>query len=95
MGKERIRALATIGLKAEEPGVIEFAKEEGIDIIVIPEEEILKVEDLFPASDFVKKTVGVSAVAEPSAYLASGEGARILEKQAEDGITMAIYRMKI
>lgn len=93
--QERIRAIATIGLKAEEQEIRDFAKEMGLKLIIIQENEIAKVEYLFPASDFVKQTVGVSAVAEPCAYIATGEGTKILEKQAEDGITMAIYRMKI
>ena len=93
--QERVRAIATIGLKAEDQEIRDFAKEEGLKIIIIQENEIAKVEYLFPASDFVKQTVGVSSVAEPSAYIATGEGTKILEKQAEDGITMAIYRMKI
>ena len=93
--QERVRAIATIGIKAEDQEIRDFAKEEGLKIIIIPENEITNVEYLFPASDFVKQTVGVSAVAEPSAYIATGEGTKILEKQAENGITMAIYRMKI
>lgn len=92
--KERIGIIATIGLKAEEPGIREFAKQENLRITIIPEEEIVKVESLFPGSDFVKQTVGVASVAEPCAYLASKEGTMVIDRQAEDGVTMAIYRVK-
>jgi len=92
--KERIGVIATIGLKAEEPGIREFARQENLRITIVPEEEIAKVEELFPGSEFVRQTVGVTSVAEPCAYIASKQGTMVLDRQAEDGVTMAIYKVK-
>ncbi len=92
---ERVHFIATIGLKAQEPGLRDFATREKLKIQIVSEEEVAKVEHLFAASEFVKQAVGISSVAEPCAYLGSGKGTKILERQAENGVTVAIYRKKL
>ncbi|MGL5351076.1 MAG: cobalt-precorrin 5A hydrolase [Cetobacterium sp.] len=87
-----IKHFATVDLKADEAGLIELAKELGKDLKIISRDEILKVENMFEGSDFVKKEIGVRAVSEPCAYLSSSKDGKFIEMKAKkDGMTISIY----
>ena len=84
-----IKQVASIDIKAEEPGLKEFCKNHGWELVTYSAFELEQVKGKFSSSDFVKDTTGVDNVCERSAVLASG-GELIEEKMAGDGITMAI-----
>ena len=87
-----IKHFATVDLKADEVGLIELAKELDRELKIIGRDEILKIEDMFDGSDFVKKEIGVRAVSEPCAYLSSKKDGKFVEMKAKkDGMTISIY----
>lgn len=92
---ESIKKIATVDVKADEIGLIDFAGELKKELIIISREDIKKVEDRFKGSDFVKKQIGVSCVSEPCALLASNGNGKFLEqKHIYNGITISIYEEK-
>ncbi len=92
--KEAIKVVATVPLKANEKGILELVKNLETELKIIPFDEIKKIENKFEGSSFVKSITGVSAVAEPSSFIAAQEPEIILKKQALDGVTIAIVKDK-
>ena len=86
-----VGAVATIDIKAEEPGIKSLAEYWKVPLITYEATLLEKVQGDFASSEFVKKTVGVDSVAERSAVLAAGSGSKlIVGKQAENGMTIAV-----
>lgn len=92
-----IKKFATVDLKADEEGILNGIKEFGFhEIEIISRDKILEIEEQFEGSEFVKKEIGVSAVSEPCAFLAStGDGKFIEKKFRYTGVTVSIYEEKI
>lgn len=90
-----IRVLASAWVKEDEAGLLSACEELGKNITFFKKEEILEVEKILEIqekSEFVKKQIGVSAVSEPCAYLASNKnGDFIVRKLKNNGITISIY----
>lgn len=88
---DSITAIATIDIKAEEPGLVELSEELSVPLITFDSEVLAKVEGDYSKSEFVKTKVGVDNVCERAAVLAAGYGCElILKKTARDGVTLAI-----
>lgn len=85
-----IKSIATVDVKKDEQGIHEACQYFGCSIQIYGREEISRVQENFSASDFVKSSIGVSAVCEPCAYLAGGE--IIVSKTAKNGITIAVAK---
>lgn len=85
---ERICAIATIDLKADEKGLLGFCEKHDLRISAYTAQELMDVEGDFSSSDFVKSVTGVDNVCERSAVKCSG-GRLILRKTAADGVTVA------
>ncbi|MDO4634176.1 MAG: cobalt-precorrin 5A hydrolase [Eubacteriales bacterium] len=84
-------AIASIDLKAEEEGLLAFAKKTGLPFLTFSAEELQAVNGEFSASAFVQSITGVDNVCERSAMLAVGEGGRLIQKKtAQDGVTVAL-----
>ncbi|UTC66523.1 MULTISPECIES: cobalt-precorrin 5A hydrolase [unclassified Treponema] len=83
-----VKAIASIELKQNEKGLLDFAKELNISPVFFSESQIEKIEDNFEKSDFVKKTVGVYNVSAPSAFLLGGK--IILDKFKHEGVTVSV-----
>ena len=80
--------IASIDLKAGEPGILELCRECGIPFETFTAEELKAVPGAFTTSAFVKDTTGVDNVCERSAVLAGG---RLIEKKhAGAGVTIAL-----
>ena len=93
-----VKKIATVDVKENEQGLIDATKFLNLDLEIISRDEIKKVQNQFEGSDFVEKTVGVSAVSEPVALLSStGNGKFLVMKAKYNGITISIYEeeMKI
>lgn len=91
--KESILKVASIDLKAEEPGILEYCRRQKIEFSVYSTEELRRVEGHFSESDFVKRTTGIGNVCERSAVCADDSGAQgklIVRKKAGDGVTAAL-----
>ncbi|WP_427338815.1 cobalt-precorrin 5A hydrolase [Caloranaerobacter sp. DY30410] len=85
-----VKKIATIDLKKDEKGILEAAKYMNVPLEIISSGKVKEIEHKFQTSDFVKKSIGVGAVAEPVAVLASNKGRLILNKRKYDGITIAL-----
>ena len=84
-----VRVLATIDLKAGEPGLIDFARNSLIEIVTFTPDELNRVQGL-EKSETVFKATGAYAVSEAAAIIASGAGPLIVPKQKDGNVTLAI-----
>ena len=88
---EQIAALASIDVKKEERCLLEFSEKYRIPFRTYTAQELQAVPGEFHSSEFVKAQVGVDNVCERAALKAAGTGGWIcLDKQAQDGMTVAI-----
>ena len=85
---ERVCSAATIDLKADEAGLLEFCEKHGLKLTAYSAQELMGTAGEFTKSDFVKSVTGVDNVCERSAVRCSG-GRLILGKTAADGVTVA------
>lgn len=84
---------ASIDLKKEEAGLLDFCRESGLSLSTFSAQELMKVEGSCTPSDFVKKITGVDNVCERSALAASG-GRLICRKRIYEGVTVALAESK-
>ena len=91
--EEAVCLAASIDLKKEEPGLVQFCEQHGLPFITYTAEELKQVRGDFSASEFVKSVTGVDNVCERSALCAAGseETDRLLVKKTKyEGVTMAL-----
>lgn len=86
-----INSIVSVEIKKDENAIKELSKFLGCPFITYSIEEIKKVEHKFKGSDFVRKTIGVGSVCEPSIELKGGK--IIKEKQKLTGMTLAIGKL--
>lgn len=86
--KEAVAQVCSIDLKADEPGLLEFCRQNGFPFKTFSAEKLNAVRGHFTASEFVRKTTSTDNVCERSAVLGSG-GELLTKKDAGNGITMA------
>lgn len=86
-----LAAAASIDVKKNEAGIIQFCKAKQIPFRTYSAEELNERKGNFTGSDFVKKTVGTDNVCERSAVTAAGGDRErlIAEKFSFQGVTMA------
>ena len=90
-----IASVASIDVKRDEAGLIEYCANANIPVTFYSAEELRALPGNFSASNFVQNTVGVDNVCERAAMRAAGEGAtRIVNKTCLDGVTVAIAQEK-
>lgn len=93
-----VAVLASIDVKAEEAGLIGFAKDCQIPFVTYSKEQLLEVEGTFASSAFVEKKVGVDNVCERAVGMVLreknhkniNEKTLLAGKIARDGMTLAI-----
>ena len=83
-----ITAAASIDLKQNEPGLLEFCRSHGWPVSFYSAAQLRAVPGTFSASRFVQGVTGVDNVCERAAVLASG-GTLLLPKYAHTGVTFA------
>jgi cobalt-precorrin 5A hydrolase len=84
--------VATASLKAEEPGLVEFAARQGVPLVSFSIVELGRVADLPTPSEKVRAKLGIAGVAEPAALLAAGAKELLLPKCRGGRVTMALAR---
>lgn len=84
-----LRCLATIDIKAKEPGLLAFCRSRELELVTYSAEELAEVEGSFTGSDFVRQTTGVDNVCERAAVRHS-LGRLISRKEALSGVTVAL-----
>ncbi len=88
-----IKHFATVDVKEKEAGILKGIEGFKRPLKIITREEIKTVEADFEGSEFIKKTIGVKAVAEPVAYLSSEkDGEFLLRKRKINGLTLALWK---
>lgn len=86
---EALLQAATIDLKKDEPGLLEFCRQRELPLHTYTAEELRAVPGNFTSSGFVSDVTGVDNVCERSAVLC-GNGALIIKKVSGDGVTCAV-----
>lgn len=89
-GRAEIREIATIDLKAQEPGLLEYCERNNLPLRIIPQKLTQERPWVTNASAWVRKNEGVDGVCEPCALLATFRGNLILPKTTLDGIAVAL-----
>ncbi len=83
-------AVASIGTKKDEPGLLLFCQRHGLPFVTFTVDELQNASGVFTASGFVRQTVGVDNVCERSAACSSGNGKLLCRKTAINGVTVAL-----
>ncbi len=93
-----LKSLASIDLKADEPGLLKLAAQQALPIRFYPAAELDQVQGIESPSATVKRLVGVSSVAEAAALKQSGCSKLLLPKQkyaaAGKNMTLALCRLE-
>lgn len=87
---DAVREVATIELKAGEPGLIEFCARHALPLRAFSHEQIAGRGWVSRPSEWVREQVGLDGVCEPCALLASPRGRLVVDKTALDGVAVAI-----
>ncbi|MCD7884362.1 MAG: cobalamin biosynthesis protein [Lachnospiraceae bacterium] len=88
---EDIVGVASIDLKNEEPGLVDFCKKHGMPFETYPARTLAAIKGAVSSSAFVSEVTGVDNVCERAALcMAKEDGRLVLPKQAENGVTVAI-----
>jgi len=85
-----IREIATIDLKANEPGLLEFCEQYKLPLRVLARATVAARVWVTQPSDWVQKNVELPGVCEPCALIASPRGTLIVPKMALDGVAVAV-----
>ncbi len=92
-GLEQVRLLASVDLKADEPGLLEAAATLGLPLRLVPADEICSTcRGDFAESATAREKLNLPAAAEPSALLAGRRTRLLLPRQIVDGVTVAVAR---
>ncbi len=89
-----IREIATVDLKAEEPGLLSFCQRHGIPLRIIAKRQIEARPWVRQPSEWVRQSVGLDGVCEPCALIASARGELVVPKTTLDGVAVAIVADK-
>ncbi|HEV7898261.1 MAG TPA: precorrin-3B C(17)-methyltransferase [Planosporangium sp.] len=93
---ESVRCIATVDLKADEPGIVEVACRRGWPVLTYPA-QTLKAVDVPNPSEIVNAAVGTPSVAEAAALTAAREAGRgaelVAPKRASAMATVAVARL--
>jgi cobalt-precorrin 5A hydrolase len=89
-----LRKLATVDIKRNEIGLLDFARKLGVTAEYFPAEELDAVVGVPNPSSVVHGWVGSMGVCEPAALLASGMGTLIVPKTKTYNVTVAVARVR-
>ena len=89
-----VREIATIDLKANELGLLEFCEQHNLPLRVLASATVASRPWVTKPSDWVQQNVGLPGVCEPCALIACSRGKLIVPKTALDGIAVAVVEDK-
>ena len=89
-GAGAIREVATIDLKAQEPGLRQWCEQNDVPLRIVARSVIMARPWVTEPSVWVEENVGVGGVCEPCALVTTFRGRLILPKTALDGVAVAI-----
>ena len=85
-----LRGLASVDLKANEPGLLELADSLKVAITFFTRQQLSTVAQVPTPSAMVAKHIGVPSVCEAAAMLATQQGRLIVPKQKTANVTLAV-----
>ncbi len=85
-----VRELATIDLKKDEPGLVEFCTANKIPLRWFSKDDVAGRVWVGKPSPWVLENVGIEGVCEPCALMANSRGKLLREKTSSNGIAIAI-----
>ena len=85
-----VREVATIDLKADEPGLIEFCERHNLPLRVLAHATVAQRPWVTQPSNWVRQNVGLDGVCEPCALIACARGALVVPKITLDGVAVAV-----
>ncbi len=85
-----VREAATVDIKAQEPGLLEWLEAKQIPLRVFSSDQISERPLTSTPSHWVRTNTGLAGVCEPCALLASPRGTLLVPKLATAGVTVAI-----
>ena len=91
--RQAVFGIASIELKKDEPGLLDFGRDQGLPVTFYSAEELRAIPGTFSGSEFVNNITGVDCVCERSAVrLAADSGEAVLfeKKQSLNGVTTAL-----
>lgn len=88
-----VKCAASIDLKKDEEGLLEFCQEKTLNITFYSADELKNVQGNFSKSEFVKNVTGVDNVCERSALV--GAENLVVRKTAYNGVTVAVAAEKL
>ena len=85
-----VRDVATVDLKAEEPGLLAFCARHALPLRVLARATLAARPWVSRPSDWVRQNVGLDGVCEPAALVASPRGMLVVPKTSLDGVAVAV-----
>lgn len=89
LSRHAIRGLASINIKSDERGLLDFARHHGYGIEFFSRERLNEVKNV-SGSEVVFRVTGAQAVAEPAAILGAGNGNLLVRKVKCENVTIAV-----
>lgn len=93
LSRSSVRELATVDLKKDEAGLLDYAGSVGLPIRFFSAEELGEVRDAPNPSPMVERWTGTTGVCEPAALLASEGGRLVVPKTKSGNVTVAVARV--
>ncbi|PWC13429.1 cobalt-precorrin 5A hydrolase [Brenneria corticis] len=84
-----LRAIGSVDIKRDEPALQQLAQRRGVPFTLFGVDALRPHERRFPASEFVRRTLGVGSVSQPVAWLMSG-GNLIGPTLRRQGVTITL-----
>ncbi|SFN66148.1 cobalt-precorrin 5A hydrolase [Xenorhabdus japonica] len=84
-----LKAVGSIELKKAEPALIQLAEKRQIPFQIFSVNQLAQCEQALPASEFVRKTVGIGCVSQPVAWIMS-QGHLVGHTLREQGVTITL-----
>lgn len=92
---EDLREIATIDLKANEPGLLAFCGRRGLPLRVFASGIVAARPWVTQPSEWVRRVTGVDGVCEPCALLASPRGKLLVPKTTLNGVAVAVVEDRL
>jgi len=89
---DQVREVATVDLKANEPGLLAFCAAFGLPLRVFARATLAARPWVTKPSDWVRQNVGLDGVCEPCTLVASPRGRLLVPKTSLDGVAVAVVQ---
>jgi cobalt-precorrin 5A hydrolase len=89
---DQVREVATVDLKANEPGLLAFCAQFSLPLRVFARATLAARPWVSKPSDWVRQNVGLDGVCEPCALVACPRGRLLVPKTSLDGVAVAVVQ---